>query len=592
MPSATRWLSLVVALLALNASLTFQNVWPTLAIRFPAPPEISPELALAVLALVAWGAWWCSAPGRTAPARESASRALATGLAALSVPFLVARYAEVTAPALYGRPVNLYWDTRHVGNVVRMLVEVAGTGLALAVAAGALLAAAIAFVAFRAAWARIGAAVANRTERRVLGVVSGVVCAGWFAALAGAPVALAGIRYSIPVTQTYAEQLRLIASAAFAPDSVDALARDANHPAEADRLAPAAFEALGGDDVLLVFLESYGAVTYTRPEFAARLAEPRNALAAAIEATGRRAVSATVTAPTFGGNSWLSHLTLLSGLEITAPDAYARTMQIERPTLVQEFAVAGYRTIALMPGLRQAWPEGAFYRFDAIVGADALDYRGPEFGWWRIPDQYALAALEREPRDGRPRFVFFPTISSHAPFRPTPPYQPDWERLAGDRPFGAEAQAALEVAPDWTDLGPAYGDTIAYAHEWLAGWLRRNAAANATVVVLGDHQPPAAVSGPGADWTVPVHVFTRRESVIGRLLAAGFVAGLQPPTQPLMRMHALRPVLRSAFTGTRQDGEPTTPVSVAARIAGHDIDAAGVHVAGSAREAHVPQLAP
>jgi hypothetical protein len=330
--------------------------------------------------------------------------------------------------------------------------------------------------------------------------------------------------------------------------------------------------ALGGDDVLLVFLESYGAVTYTRPEFAARLERPRRELEDAIAATGRRTASATVTAPTFGGNSWLSHLTLLTGTEVADPDAYARTMQVPRTTLVQEFAANGYRTVALMPGLRQAWPEGAFYRFDAILGADALDYRGPEFGWWRIPDQYALAALERDAPDPRPRFVFFTTISSHAPFRPTPPYQPDWERLSGPAPYGAEAAAALAVAPDWTNLGPAYVDTIAYAHEWLAGWLRRNADANVTLVVLGDHQPPAAVSGPGADWTVPIHVVTRRDDVSNALLAAGFLPGLHPSPAPLMRMHRLRPVLRAAFTG------PAASLSAS----GDAIGAQRVDVAGRA----------
>jgi hypothetical protein len=355
------------------------------------------------------------------------------------------------------------------------------------------------------------------------------------------------------VTATYAQQARLVGGAFLAARRTAPPSPDGTLYAARTSLG---FDALRGDDVLLVVLESYGAVTYTQPAFAARLERPRRALADAIAATGRRAVSATVTAPTFGGSSWLSHLTLLTGVEVAEPDTYARTMQVPRATLVQEFADAGYRTVALMPGLRQAWPEGAFYRFDAILGADALDYRGPEFGWWRIPDQYALAVLDREPRDARPRFVFFTTISSHAPFRPTPPYQPDWERLRGERPFGDEAAAAQAVAPDWTNLGPAYADTIAYAHEWLAGWLQRHGDANLTLVVIGDHQPPAAVSGPGADWTVPVHVVTRRDEVAHALLAAGFVDGLSPPGEPLMRMQRMRPVLRAAFTGAPGGAAP------------------------------------
>lgn len=562
-----RWLGLAAALLLLNVALTFHNVWPTLAVRIARPPELSPELALLVLGLVAWGAW----RARGVP------RASVTALAVASVLLLVARYAEVTAPALYGRPVNLYWDARHVGNVVAMLAEVAGVGRTLLVGSGAVLATVLAFLAFRAAWSRIAVATERVSERRALGALAGVATAAWLAGIAGAPLLPQHVRFSVPVTATYAQQARLIAGAFLAARATAAPtlpAADARgavgvpHVPGAHRARvaaePRAFAALAGDDVLLVFLESYGTVTYTRGEFAARLESPRRALEDAVATTHRRVVSARLSAPTFGGNSWLSHLTLLTGTHVADPDTYARTMQVPRSTLVQEFASAGYQTIALMPGLRQAWPEGAFYGFDAILGADALDYRGPAFGWWRIPDQYALATLDRRPRDGRPRFVFFPTISSHAPFRPTPPYQPQWDRLAGDRPFDDDANAALALAPDWTNLAPAYGDTIAYAHEWLAGWLRRDAAASATVVVLGDHQPPAAVSGAGADWTVPVHVVTRRADVVNVLLAAGFVAGLQPSGAAPLPMHEVRAVLRAAFAGPPADGPALRSVDAAA----------------------------
>lgn len=47
-------------------------------------------------------------------------------------------------------------------------------------------------------------------------------------------------------------------------------------------------------------------------------------------------------------------------------------------------------TVAVMPGLRYAWPEGAVYEFTAIYNAERLDYRGPAYGWWVIPDQYSL----------------------------------------------------------------------------------------------------------------------------------------------------------------------------------------------------------
>ena len=102
--------------------------------------------------------------------------------------------------------------------------------------------------------------------------------------------------------------------------------------------------AVSGADVLLLFVESYGAVTYERPEFAARLDAPRRALDAAIHASGLDVVSAYVESPTFGGSSWFAHISLLSGIEVRDPDANALLMTERRPTLPTAFAAHGYRT--------------------------------------------------------------------------------------------------------------------------------------------------------------------------------------------------------------------------------------------------------
>lgn len=567
--ASARWAGLAASIVFLNLALTFHNVWPTLGVTLAEPlPELSLELAIALLALLAWASW----RGRLPAAAPAA-------LAAAWLALTIARYFEVTAPALYGRPINLFWDLRHVGNLLGMVAAVAGPALSLASALALVLALAAALVALRSAWRRVARAAIVPGERLALGVVAGGAAALWIAGLTGLPYSSALPRFSTPVTATYARQARLLAHTALEAGSVDPA--DAPDPAARSpgaARAPdgrvAALDALGGDDVLLVFLESYGDVTYTNPALAARLAAGRARLATVIAGTGRAAVSATVAAPTFGGNSWLSHLSLLSGRDVRDPDTYARAMQRAQPTLVSDFARAGYRTIALMPGLRQAWPEGAFYGFAAMLDAQALDYRGPEFGWWRIPDQYALARLDALPPDGRPRFVFFPTISSHAPFRPTPPYQPDWSRLGGAAPFGPEAAAAIALQPRWTDLAPAYGDGISYALEWLAGYLERHA--DLTLVVLGDHQPPAAVSGPGSNWNVPMHVITRRASVRGTLLESGFVAGLEPARRPVLAMAGLRPLLTRAFSG----GGP--PAMLQARQAG-PAPRSGAGTAGAAQ---------
>jgi phosphoglycerol transferase MdoB-like AlkP superfamily enzyme len=242
-------------------------------------------------------------------------------------------------------------------------------------------------------------------------------------------------------------------------------------------------------------------------------------------------------------------------------------MTQRRRTLVRTFADRGYRTVALMPGLRQDWREGAaFYGFDEIYGADRLEYRGPGFGWWRIPDQYALAALDRRevaPHPRLPLFVFFPTITSHAPFRPVPPYQPDWSRLLGPQPYDAAVEQGLRsYRAEWQNLDPAYADTMAYSFEWLGGYLRERRDADLVLVVLGDHQPPVGVGGENPSWDVPVHVIARRGPLLDALAAEGFTAGLAPQQPRIGGMDDLARVLVRTFGS---DLEPGVDVARARR---------------------------
>ncbi len=66
----------------------------------------------------------------------------------------------------------------------------------------------------------------------------------------------------------------------------------------------------------------------------------------------------------------------MTGVEARDEGANAALMSQSRDTLVSTFARGGYRTVALMPGLGYAWPEGAFYGFDAIYDTEAMAYTG------------------------------------------------------------------------------------------------------------------------------------------------------------------------------------------------------------------------
>jgi hypothetical protein len=520
---------LAAALLILDASLTFQSLWPTPAVRWTG--ELSIELAVAVL-LAAAVALRGAAP--TARALRWAT--------ILWLVLVLGRYGDVTAQALYGRDINLYWDLRFIPDVASMLARaapwwlIAGAILGVAVAIGLL------YLAIRWAIARVAEAVQAPATRWGLSAAA-IAMVALFANEYPQNLDAHERWFPTPISTTYWRQARL---------AVDALRGGRTVPASPPINSD--FARVQGADVVLLFVESYGAVTFDKPAFASSLAAARQTLGEAVAATGRSSVSAFVESPTFGGESWLAHISLMSGVEVRDPHTNAVLMTQHRETIVKAFSRHGYRTVANMPGLWWDWPEGSFYGFDDIYGALRLDYRGPQFGWFTLTDQFALARIDEFEiaRRGRPPlFVFFPTVSTHAPFTPTPPYQPDWGRMLDEMPYDPAAlDRSFEEEANWLDLGPGYVNAVDYTLRTVAGYLRLRADRDLVLIVIGDHQPASAVSGEQAPWDVPVHVIASRPELLASLRAHGFADGLTPRRPILGKMHELLPVLLRAF------GEP------------------------------------
>jgi hypothetical protein len=538
-----RWVGLGAALWLLNFALSFHNLWPTFWVT--THHELSIEMACLLFGLFLVGE--LRARHGTPPAL---SRGALTVLAVVVLVMTVGRYAEVTAPALYGRRINLYWDGRYLPNVAAMMIQVVPVWLiALGTAAFAGLFAAV-YLALRWSLGRISRALAVPTERRAVGALTAVLVGLYAAGAVRAPAVglpLPTLRlFSLPVTGTYKQQLQFIASAVAAAHGHGQL------PPPAD-LGNAPLARLGNADVLLIFMESYGATSYDMPEMAQALADERADLARATDETGRYAVSAFVESPTFGGGSWLAHSSLMTGTTIKDNGVYNLLLTQRRDSLPRRFERSGYRAVAVMPGLKQAWPEGSFYGFDRTYGAADLRYAGPEFGWWRIPDQYTLAKLDQLELGVSPRpplFVFFPTISTHIPFRPTAPYQPDWARVLGPDPFPADAvEASLAEKPEWTHLAPGYVGALAYTFEYWAGYLRQRPDANFVLILIGDHQPASSVSGEGARWDVPIHVISKRRDIVEALEHAGFEPGFEPVGKAIGPMSTLAKLLLGDFEG-------------------------------------------
>ncbi len=520
---AVKAFSVWLALFVLNSTLTFQNRWPTVGVRWT--PEFSIELAALLLALVFVAAW-----------RGSLGRGWRNAVLAGFIILTLGRYLDVTVPALMGRSIHLHWDSQHIPAVAALFLDrVASWRIWLGGAALLALLAAL-FAILRWAVGTVVTALASAPSRRALGILSLILLSLYGVGRLSPRPAIQAL-FASPVTAMLVEQVQLVLAATVFRDNRWIVVQPPLPVSNLDRLRRG--------DVFVIFLESQGALVFDVPRFADPLAGDFATLERALADAGWLTASARVESSTFGGSSWLAHSSLLSGLRIANQGDYYDLLASSRPTLVSRFAAAGYRSVALMPGLRYAWPEGQFYGFASILDAARLDYRGPAYSGWIIPDQYSLYRLHRtevEPANRPPLFVFFPTLNSHAPFAPTPPYNPDWSRF--DAPLtAAPGEAGLNERLDGEALAAAYIQSVRYNLAVLGGYLRQHAPANALFVVLGDHQPPAIVGGRDISWQTPVHVFSRDPELIGAFQAAGFRAGMTPGPTVLGGVESLGPLL-------------------------------------------------
>jgi hypothetical protein len=313
-----------------------------------------------------------------------------------------------------------------------------------------------------------------------------------------------------------------------------------------------ALAALNNRDVHMIFLETYGAVLYDQKDSSAAVAHTRAQLEKSILESGRNVVSAFYVSPTIGGASDLAHLSVLSGIDLKDSRKHDVLLTTERPTLLDVFEREGYETFGLYHSVGWEWVERAFYSFDQYIDGPALNYEGPAFGFWKIPDQFAAARVEQlYPRDekAKPRFTFFPTISSHFPFHQVPPYQPDWKKLLGPQPFDAAAAARAQAEPvNWEYMKPDYLRTINYTNTWLAGYFSQPEPRETVYVMIGDHQPTGSVSREPTPWDVPVFIVSKDKSLLDRFKAMGFTDGLTPKKRvPLGTLNELTATLLKGF---------------------------------------------
>lgn len=504
--------SAVVAAFILNAALVFgdfiDSSWALL------PAQISLELvALLVLATVL-------------PRRDAGvGGALQWLLATLLLGLILLRIADIVVPWSFGRNFNIAVDLKYLPFFVDMLQGSLNPALFIT-----LIAVAVIFLLIAATLLRWSIGVMARVG------IAGRLRAFLVVALLAVPAyAVAPPRYDLGAPFSGAVAAAAWRNASYVWDAkgfsdrylAQINAAIAGLPQSADMAA------LKGRNVLLMFAESYGAITFTDPALAEILTPVRSRFEDSARKAGYHMYSGMLNSPITGGGSWMAHATMTAGVRIDAQPLYDVLLTTAAPTLGRFLRNQGYRAVVAMPRIQQPWPEGAFFSFDTVLNDAAFAYVGPRFAWETIPDQFVLEtvhAREIVPAE-KPLFIQYVLSSSHLPFDRAPPLIEDGRKIGDGRIYsGLSFEEFAPPAGQVFENKRGYGATIRYVLESISNYLVNRLADDSLIIIVGDHQPPLTIAAATRNKAVPIHVLSRDPALLEPFRRAGYSAGMTPPS--------------------------------------------------------------
>lgn len=502
----------VLAVAALNALLVLGDFLETRWAVMPVQVSIELIVLAGVAALLGRRG---ERPGRLVLGAIAIVLALAVAL----------RLADIVVPWYFGRDFNAVADLRYVGFGLGLMRDSTPGPLFAAILAGGVIAV-------------IG----------LLGMVYALVAATWrvaaerrwapFATVAAAAVlAFPAVpaRYDLGrIPMSGATTLAVTGNASRALDAWGFTGHSLAviQTALAARPPVARLERLNGRNVLLVFVESYGAITFSDPEFRAGLAETRAHWAERLPAAGYHIVSDVIEAPITGGGSWMAHASMNFGVRVDSQPLFDTLLTTSARAIGQDFRASGYRTVAVQPRMQQPWLQADFFGFDHVISDLNLGYRGPRFSWETVPDQFVFEHVHRRELatgDGRPRFMMYVLSSTHAPFDAMPALVADTRTIDDGRIY--EGLPAAHFPPPGGrvfDNRAGYLAVMRYTLSALENYLTTRLQDDSIVIVLGDHQPPLTTAAETRNKAVPIHIISRDPSALAPFRALGFVDGVEP----------------------------------------------------------------
>ena len=299
--------------------------------------------------------------------------------------------------------------------------------------------------------------------------------------------------------------------------------------------APSALDKLGGADVYIIFIESYGKTIFDDNRHFHFILPVLTQYEKDLADRGFTVRSGFLKSPAFGGSSWLAHGTIASGVNLSDQLFYDLLITSDATTIAPIFERAGYRTVSVMPANELPWPQGKFFGYQKHYFARDFEYTGPKFGWSPMPDQYVLEYIYRKeilPRR-QPLFLEIVLISSHAPFNRQPPYLEDWSQIGNGSIYHQKETVTFPVVwPDLANAAKAYATAIIYELTVLKSFIEQYLRDDTLIIIMGDHQPNVQITGPDSTWSVPIHVISRNKKFLEPFENKGYTPGLIPRQMP------------------------------------------------------------
>ncbi|MEO9517571.1 MAG: sulfatase-like protein [Paracoccaceae bacterium] len=344
--------------------------------------------------------------------------------------------------------------------------------------------------------------------------------------------------------------------------TADLIAFSAQAKTDPYRHATGLFDKIGNRDVILIYIESYGRTSFENPLYMDTHLGTLTQVEGPIRDAGFAIRSGWMTSPTEGGQSWLAHGAVATGLWTSDHGRYNAMIASGHKWLFHFAAEAGYRTAAVMPAITVGWPESSAMGFELIYPAADIPYAGERFNWVTVPDQFTLSVYnELLGEDPRNDFIQIALISSHAPWVPVPEMLP-WDAMGDGTVFNqwaTQGPSPREVWKDYDKVREQYRLAVDYSLQATFEHVAHLGDDAPLIIVVGDHQPAGFVSQIDS-LDVPVHMIGP-PAVIKNIDAWNWTDGLIPAADaPVWRMDAFRDQFIKAFTSAdivaevREDG--------------------------------------